>query len=204
MGDRAARLDVTLLLFELGHLRARCLELFVLGVEPPLEQLILLGIGPLVGGFGDDGCEEGRLPERGDFSGAELSLIESQVLQAQPGDRLGIISLTDFERDGRLDRALEGVGFDICLLSHSIDVNLHPRCGLRPVVGHSHVGPFIPLHLSFGDDLERIPAPVVDDVRSDPSALDPEVPAAIPIRSVHAGGDRALAVVGLEIDPGGE
>ena len=61
--------------------------------------------------------------------------------------------------------------------------------------------PFVGLERIAGDHFQGIAAPLVNDVRADSPLFDPQVPAAIGVRFVHAGEYGTQSILSRQLDP---
>src|SRR5262249_32952660 len=102
-----------------------------------------------------------------------------------------------------VDALRQLVGLDLQRLQDAVDVDLDAGGLAGAIVDDADVLPGVRLERGLADDLEGVVRPGADDVRAGPIAFEPQVPAAMRLRVVHAGHDGARLAAADDLDPGG-
>src|SRR4051812_8961972 len=98
MGDGAAGLELGFALLKRSQPGVQVLADWIDLSQPPVLQLLLLGIVALVGRLGDERRQAVGLVEIPDLDRLQLPLIQPQVLELQRRQALAAASLADGER----------------------------------------------------------------------------------------------------------
>ena len=148
-----------------------------------------------------DNCENSR--ERFHLARVECSLVNPQIVDGGAAQRFTRAALANLEGNLRADRSTEVVVFNEDRLFLAVVENFQTRSLAGAVVADGNVNPCVGLQRSLAEDLQSCIRPGADDVHSDPPLLNPHVPAAILGPLFHPRTDRAIAVVRMNLDPGG-
>ena len=169
--------------------------------EVVVPQRLQLLRGPLARLRGEHRFERAAAGEHLHLRERQGAPIETDVVDGRAFRPLAGAAPVEPQRRLRADGPAERIHFLVDELGLAVVVDLDALGLPRAVVGDEDVVPPFRLHGGPRQDPQRVLVPGADDLDSGAAALHPEVPAAVAVRDVHAGQERAVDGVG-DLDPG--